>query len=73
MCNLYTRGREHKRNYDKKDVDSFMSKHQQEKHFGVDAKFDAKDIASFQDYLSRQTAEGVHIRRCNKMRGEGYK
>ena len=37
-----------------------------ESFIGVDAKFDAKDIASFQDCLSRHTAEGVHIRRCNK-------
>ena len=64
--NLYTRGREHRRNYEKKEVHSFMSRHQQECHFGADAKFDAKVLASFHDCLSRQTAEGVHIRRCEK-------
>ena len=64
--NLYTRGREHSRNYSKKDVESFMYKHQQNKHSGAEQDFAANVKSSFQDCLSRQIAEGVHIRRCKK-------
>ena len=62
--NLYTRGREHVRNYGKRNGESFMAKHQTDKHAGVDADFSAKVSCSFTDCLSRQVAEGVHIRRC---------
>ena len=43
--------------------DSFIEKHQNEKHGGIPADFTAKVTASFQDCLSRQVSEGVHIRR----------
>ena len=62
--NLYTRGREHTRNYQKKETESFMYKHQTEKHSGVEPEFKAKVKYGFQDCLSRQVAEGVCIRRC---------
>ena len=64
--NLYSRGREHTRNYEKKESESFMYKHQQEKHHGVHPNFKAKILYSFQDSFSRQTAEGVCIRRCKR-------
>ena len=62
--NLYTRGREHRGNYEKKHGESFMAKHQQDRHFGAAADFKAKVRCCFKDCLSRQVAEGVHIRRC---------
>ena len=64
--NLYTRGREHNRNCDKKENESFMIKHQQDRHNGAGAEYRAKVRCSFRDCLSRQIAEGVHIRRCEK-------
>ena len=64
--NMYTRGREHVRNYEKKEKESFIYKHQNEKHAGTLPNFKAKVLYIFQDCLSRQTAEGVCIRRCKK-------
>ena len=65
--NLYTRGREHVRNYDRQNSESFMNKHQTEKHAGVAADFGAKVLKSYKDCLSRQVSEGVHIRRCKNV------
>ena len=62
--NLYTRGREHARNYSRNEAESFIGKHQREKHAGAEPDFKAKVLYSFQDSLSRQVAEGVCIRRC---------
>ena len=64
--NVYTRGKEHQRNYAKREPESFMHKHQQAKHYGAEADFKAKVKYSFKDCLSRQVAEGVCIRRCEK-------
>ena len=64
--NLYTRGREHKGNLDKKRQESFMYKHQTEAHNGMEGEYKAKVKCSFNDTLSRQVAEGVLIRRCQK-------
>ena len=65
--NLYTRGREHTGNYQKKkDGESFMAKHQEDRHFGAGADFEARVRSSFKDCLSRQVSEGVYIRRCEK-------
>ena len=61
--NLYTRGREHAKNYDRRGEESFMVKHQHDRHSGLPADFKARVKISFQDCLSRQVAEGVHIRR----------
>ena len=62
--NLYTRGREHTANYQKQTQESFMKKHQNEKHDGAPADFHARVRTCFKDCLSRQVAEGVYIRRC---------
>ena len=64
--NLYTRGREHSRNYQKSEGESFMHKHQQDRHFGAEADFQARIKSSFKDCLSRQVSEGVYIRRSEK-------
>ena len=63
--NLYTRGKEHIEKYRSRQrrQDSFIEKHQNEKHGGAQADFTAKVTGSFQDCLSRQVSEGVHIRR----------
>ena len=50
----------------KEEAESFMYKHQKDRHHGTEANFTAKVKASFKDCLSRQVAEGVHIRRCEK-------
>ena len=65
--NLYTRSREHKRNYTKKEPESFMYRHEQDHHFGAETEFKARVKYSFKDCLTRQIAEGVAIRRCEKM------
>ena len=52
--NLYTRGREHARNYSRNEAESFIGKHQREKHAGAEPDFKAKVLYSFQDSLSRQ-------------------
>ena len=66
-CNLYNRGREHRQNYERKYAESFMDRHKVEKHAGAEPDFAAKVKSSFSDCLSRQIAEGVHIRRCEKV------
>ena len=62
--NLYTRGREHAKNCEKRETESFIHRHQTEKHNGAEPTFKAKVIYGFKDCLSRQVAEGVCIRRC---------
>ena len=64
--NLYSRGREHNSNYRGKQQESFMKKHQVDAHNGMEADFSAKDLSSYNNCLSRQIAEGVTIRRCEK-------
>ena len=61
--NLYTRGREHSRNYERRESESFQRRHQQEKHSGIEPDFKTKVVYSFKDCLSRQVAEEVCIRR----------
>ena len=63
--NLYTRGMEHSKKYEGGKQDSFLQKHQLEKHQGRPAVYTAKVTGTFQDCLSRQVAEGVQIRRCD--------
>ena len=62
--NLYTRGREHMQNFDKKKTESFIFKHQQDQHYGTTPDFKASVKYSFKDSFLRQIAEGVAIRRC---------
>ena len=66
--NLYTRGREHIEKYRsrKRNIDSFMKKHQDEEHAGLPAEFGAKVTGMFKDCLSRQISEGVSLRRSNE-------
>ena len=62
--NLYTRGKEHLAKFEGKKADSFMLKHQSDHHIGQPVEYSAEVIATFNDCLSRQVAEGVEIRRC---------
>ena len=62
--NLYSRAREHQKNYDSGKAESFMVRHQRDEHGGTQADFNAKILCTFRDCLSRQVSEGVHIRRC---------
>ena len=66
--NLYTRAKEHTDKYrsNKRNVDSFIKKHQDDKHHGGPANFKAKTTGVFRDCLSRQVSEAVHIRRSEK-------
>ena len=61
--NLFTRGKEHMSKYVNQKEDSFILRHQEERHASNPATFDAEVTASFRDCLSRQVSEGVHIRR----------
>ena len=49
----------------KRNPDSFIKKHQLEKHSDLPAEFSAKVTGSFRDCLTRQISEGVHIRSCD--------
>ena len=62
--NLYTRGGEHLQR--RREEDSFMKKHMQEKHLGEEEDFRAKVTHVNKDCLTRQVREGVLIRRCRK-------
>ena len=42
-----------------------MYRHQQDSHNGAEENFAASVKSSFKDCLTRQIAEGVHIRRCD--------
>ena len=65
---MYIRAKEHigKYNSRKRCHDSFIKKHQDEKHEGRQAQFKAKTTGVFRDCLSRQVSEGVYIRRSDK-------
>ena len=66
--NLYTRAKEHMDKYRsrKRRRDSFIKKHQEEKHQDRPANFAAKTTGVFRDCLSRQISEAVHILRSEK-------
>ena len=64
--NLYTRSKEHFKNYKSKKKDNFILKHQVEKHEGMPANFSASVTNKFRDCLSRQVSEAVTIRRCGE-------
>ena len=58
--NLYTRCREHiKNSKSKKSNDSFVKKHQVERHAGAEAQFSAKARTTFRDRLSIQVGAAV--------------
>jgi hypothetical protein len=50
----------------KRNPESFIKKHQLEKHDDLPADFSAKVTGSFQDCLTRQISEGIQIRRSDK-------
>ena len=60
--NAYTRGLEHMRKYQRKDENSFIFKHQVEKHNSQPANFGMRVVGSFKDPLSRQVTEAVMIK-----------
>ena len=57
--------REHSQKYEKRKEDSFLTKHQEEKHEGGEASYSAKVTGAYTDCLSRQISEGVFIRRSD--------
>ena len=61
--NLYTRAKEHtgKYNSEKQGHESFIKKHQEERHHGLPANFEGKVTSMFREFLSRQVSEGVCI------------
>ena len=61
--NLYTRAKEHRQAYRRGGDNSFMAKHQAEKHQGERGVFTAKVVKTFKDCLTRQISEGIYIRR----------
>ena len=61
--NLYTRALEHENN---KEDEGFMNRHMRECHEGEERHFIAKVTHTNQDCLSRQTREGVLIRRSSR-------
>ena len=61
--NLYTRSLEHISNYQSGSADSFILKHQNNKHGGEEPMFRAKVTARTRDCLTRQVREAVLIRR----------
>ena len=61
--NCYTRAKEHMGKAHEKSKESFIHNHQIEKHNGEEADFSVNVIKSFNDPLSRQVYEGIHIRK----------
>ena len=59
--NLYTRAAEHMNDCEKEG--SFMKKHMNEHHEGMEGKFVAQVTNSNQDCMTRQVREGVLIRK----------
>ena len=62
--NLYTRGGEHI--HRSREEDSFMKKHMEDKHAGLEEDFRAKVTHMNKDCLTRQVREGILIRRSSK-------
>ena len=59
---MYSRGREHQKKLERKDPNSFMYKHQLEKHGSDPVEFKMNVVRSFRDPLSRQVTEAVLIK-----------
>ena len=57
--NVYTRGREHSRNYEKEDAESFMFKHQRDVHHGAQADFKASVHQLYYIIVSSEQAKQV--------------
>ena len=60
--NFYSRSLEHIDKLMSKSDESFIFNHQRECHQGQEPDFKVRVLKSFQDALSRQVYEGVHIR-----------
>ena len=60
--NLYTRGKEHEKKFERKEESSFMYRHQQEKHNSNPVEYEMKVVRSFRDPLSRQVTEAILIK-----------
>ena len=60
--NLYSRGREHIKKYERGDESSFMFRHQVEKHGSNPVEYEMKVFKTFRDPLSRQVTEAVLIK-----------
>ena len=56
--NLYTRMKEHNKN---SGEESFMDKHMEKEHSGMERDFQPKVVKANNDCLTRQIREGVHI------------
>ena len=61
--NLYTRSKEHLKNYEARMPSSFILTHQNSKHGGAEPDFRATVTARTKDCLTRQVRETVLIRR----------
>ena len=46
--------------------ESFMKKHQEQRHAGLNPNFEAKVTGVFRDCLTRQVSEGVSLRRSDE-------
>ena len=70
--NLYTRAREHmngehrKTREEEEESTSFVRRHMEQHHKGLQSKFKARVTKANNDSFSRQVREGVLIRRCKK-------
>ena len=51
-------------NYQKRQQESFMQKHQEKEHSNTAGSYVAKVTGTATDCLTRQVREAVHIRRC---------
>ena len=60
--NLYSRGKEHEAKMRRQDENSFMHRHQMEKHEGAPGNFRMRVVKTFKDPLSRQVTEAVLIK-----------
>ena len=64
--NMYTRGTEHMYMHQRQDDSSFISRHMDQCHEGLEPDLLARVTHTNSDCLTRQVREGVHIRRCQR-------
>ena len=64
--NMYTRGTEHMYMHQRQGDSSFISKHMDQCHEGLEPDLLARVTHTNSDCLTRQVREGVHIRRCQR-------
>ena len=61
--NLFTRGKDHEKSYERNLQKSFMLKHQRQNHHNRPGSYTAKVTATAKDCLTRQVREAVNLRR----------